>query len=171
MDALTDLLQTSTTLWAGGVIGLVVGLVVGLLLGLLVGVRRRRKDRAPEPPRPVAGADTAGPVVRFVDAADTAHNALLAVDQKVLAEIDLEDALHSESPSLRRLAESIVTLAQIRNELRVRAPRKVLDAAESVFTHVTYSAMDGVDDGEAFSTGYQDRKTALIEAARAERER
>ncbi|QDQ98562.1 hypothetical protein [Tomitella fengzijianii] len=172
MDALTDLLQTSTTLWAAGLIGIVVGLIVGVLLGLVLGRRRRRADRRAaghgKTRSTNPGADVTGATVRFIDAADTAHNALLAVDQKELADTELEDALQSGQPAMRRLAESIMTLAGIHNELRVRAPKAVLDAAESVFTHVTYSAMDGVADGEAFSATYQERKTALVDAARAE---
>ncbi|GAA4822572.1 hypothetical protein [Tomitella cavernea] len=172
MDALTDLLQTSTTLWAAGLIGIVVGLLVGILLGLVLGGRRRRTARGSaghaKPGDANPGVDITGATVRFIDAADTAHNTLLAVDQKELADTELEDALQSGQPAMRRLAESIMTLAGIHNELRVRAPEDVLAAAESVFTHVTYSAMDGVSDAEAFSATYQDRKTALVKAARAE---
>lgn len=170
MDTLSDLLQTDTTLWAGGVIGIVVGLLVGLLLGLLAGVRRRRRSGDGEPHRNHRRQrpDVTAPVVRFVGTADTAHNALLSVDQKELADTDLDAALNAENPGMRRIAESIVALADIHNELRIRAPKKVLDAAESVFTHVTYSAMDGVTDPDVFSSTYRSRKTDLIDAARAE---
>jgi len=168
MGALSDLLQTSTTLWAGGVIGIAVGLIVGLLLGRLLGGRRRRGVAHDAPPQRRDRNDYAGPAVRFLDAADTAHNTLLAVDQKELADTELEDALHSAQPTMRRLAEAIMTLAGIHNELRVRAPRPVLDEAESVFTHLTDSAMDGVSDDDAFSTTYQQRKSSLVDAVRAQ---
>lgn len=181
MDALTDLLQTDTTLWAGGAIGIVAGVIVGLLLGLLAGAGKRRKSgrdvprtrrtnrkttaarRADQP----AGGDAAGPVVRFLDSADTAHDTLRAADEKALADTELEDALHAQDPVLRRLAEAIMALAAIRNDIRVRADAATVDAAESVFTHLTHTAMDGVDDPEQFSDAYQKHKAGLIEAARA----
>lgn len=182
MEALTDLLQTDTTLWAGGAIGIFVGVIVGLPAGLLVGIARRRarkgrdsrrnsrknrKDSAALPAAQPAGIDAAGPVVRFLDSADTAHDTLRAVDEKALADTELEDALHAQDPVLRRLAEAIMALAAIRNDIRVRADAATVDATETVFTHLTHTAMDGVDTPEQFSDAYQKHKAGLIEAARA----
>lgn len=178
MDALSDLLQTGTTLWAGGAIGIVVGLIVGLLAGLLIGAARRHRRSTPDGRKaathPTAAASAPGavgvsaPVVRFLDAADTAHNTLLAVDQKALADTELEAALHASDPSMRRLAEAITGLAEIHNEVRVRANSDTVDAAGALLRHLTDTASDGVDDPEQFSGTYQNRKADLIAAARAQ---
>lgn len=174
MDALSDVLQTDTTLWAGGVIGIAVGLIVGLSAGLLIGVTHRRRRTAPgsrvdaadHRAAGSAASDAAKPIVRFLGAADTAHNTLLAVDQTVLADTELETALHASDPSIRGLAEAITTLAEIHNEVRVRAGNGTVDAAGMLLRHLTDTAADGVDDPEQFSETYQKRKADLIDAVR-----
>ena len=163
MTSLVNLLNTDTTLWAGALLGLVIGTLVGAFATMAMSRRRQSPspvgDSAPDP-------SLRESYLAFIEAADTAHNSLLAVDQGDLEDIELEDALDSDNPGMRRLAKSILSLASLHNDLRLSAPTQVLARAEALFEFLTHSAMDGVTNLDAFSERYQDRKSELIAAAR-----
>ncbi len=163
MTSLVTLLNTDTTLWAGALLGLVIGALTGGFAAWALAGRRHSVAPAVD-----SVPDTAllGSYLAFVEAADTAHNSLLAVDHDELEDVELEDALESDSPGVRRLAQSILSLASLHNELRLSAPTQVLARAEELFEFLTHSAMDGVANRDAFSEKYQNHKSELIAAAR-----
>ena len=163
MTSLVTLLNTDTTLWAGALLGLVIGALVGGFAAWALAGRRHSVAPAVD-----SAPDTAllGSYMAFVEAADTGHNSLLAVDHEELADVELEDALESDNPGVRRLAQSILSLASLHNELRLSAPTQVLARAETLFEFLTHSAMDGVTNRDAFSEKYQGHKSEFIAAAR-----
>ncbi|MDG3017232.1 hypothetical protein [Speluncibacter jeojiensis] len=162
MGTLTDFLSTGTVPWWA----VPVAVFIGVLLGV-AGVRWRRKPVVPV-------AETASwwrpelraVCVRFLGAADRAHNAIVEVDPDVLAEADLEDAVRSDDAALRALAESILELDRTVNELRLVAPGRVLDAATAFFGFLTAATIDGVPDQEQFRLRYREHKRDLVSATR-----
>lgn len=165
MNSLVTLLNTNTTLWAGALLGILIGALVGI--AATMALSRRGRGRGPSP----AKATAPDPGLResylaFIEAADTGHNSLLAVDRKDLEDVELEDALESDDPGMRKLAQSILDLASLHNELRLSAPKDALARAEELFEFLTHSAMDGISDRDAFSERYQGHKSELIVSAR-----
>lgn len=163
MSSLGTLLNTSTTLWAGALIGVIVGALVGALATRVL--TRRGSEPAPAA-APATDDQLRQDCLAFIETADTGHNSLLAVAHKDLEDIELEDALDSDNPDIRKLAKAILTMASLRNSLRLSAPTGVLSSADALFELLTHSAMDGVSDRDGFSAKYQDHKSALISAAR-----
>lgn len=164
MNSLGTLLSTNTTLWAGALLGLVIGSLVGVFATMALS--RRRPGASPAAASPPDTAALRDSCLAFIEAADTGHNSLLSVDRKDLEDVELEDALESDNPGMRRLAESILSLASLHNGLRLSAPKDVLSCAETLFEYLTHSAMDGIADRDAFSEKYQGHKSELIAAAR-----
>ncbi len=167
MTSLVTLLNTDTTLWAGALLGLVVGSLIGVFATMALSRALSRRSPEARPVQPTApNGQLRESYLAFVEAADTGHNSLLAVDQAELEDVELEDALESDNPGMRRLAQSILALASLHNDLRLSAPTPVLNRAETLFEFLTHSAMDGVKNLDAFSENYQGHKSELIAAAR-----
>ncbi|WP_024796043.1 hypothetical protein [Tomitella biformata] len=165
MTSLVTLLNTDTTLWAGALLGLIIGSLVGVFATMALTRRGRRRGSSPtEGTAPDLGLRES--YLAFIEAADSGHNSLLSVDRKDLEDVELEDALESDNPGVRKLAQSILTLASLHNELRLSAPKDVLACAETLFEFLTHSAMDGVKDRDGFSDNYQGHKSEFIAAAR-----
>lgn len=162
MGTLTDFLSTGAVPWWT----VPVAVFLGVLLGV-AGVRLRRKPDVPVDEssswwRPELRAVC----VRFLGAADRAHNAIAEVDQDVLAEADLADAVRSDDAALRALAESILELDRTVNELRLVAPGRVLDVGAAFFEFLTAATIDGVQDQEHFRLRYREHKRDLVNATR-----
>lgn len=172
MNSLVTLLNTDTTLWAGALIGIVLGALIGILLTWAFSRDGRRRGEArglrsgSAETSAAASASLRESYLAFIEAADTGHNSLLSVDRKDLEDVELEDALESDNPGMRKLAQSILDLASLHNGLRLTAPKDALARAEELFEFLTHSAMDGVSDRESFSEKYQGHKSELILAAR-----
>lgn len=164
MTSLATLLNTSTSLWAGALLGIVIGALVGVFATMALA--RRRGEGAPATAGSAPDTALRNDCLEFIEAADSGHNSLLSVDTKELEDVELEDALDSENPAIRKLAQSILTMASLQNSLRMIAPKDVLSCADSLFELVAHSAMDGVKDREGFSGKYQGQKSELIAAAR-----
>lgn len=162
MTSLATLLNTSTSLWAGALLGIVIGALVGVFATMALA--RRRDESAPASAAPDGALRQ--DCLEFIEAADNGHNSLLSVDPKALEDVELEDALDSDNPAVRKLAQSILTMASLQNSLRIIAPKDVLSCADSLFELVAHSAMDGVKDRDGFSSKYQGQKSELISAAR-----
>ncbi|MFC9786163.1 hypothetical protein [Rhodococcus sp. NPDC127528] len=160
MDSLVDALSSQAAPWWA--------VPVSMVVGVLLGVFATRRGRVAPAHAPAAPADpqVRSIYVRFLAATDTAHNSIVAVDSHVLAEADLEQALESEDPHLRSLAQSIVDLDGMVNELRILAPAPVVDSAVEFFGFVTDSTMDGVHDCDDFRARYTARKSTLVDAIR-----
>ena len=144
-----------------------IGLIVGALVGVLAVKALARRGAEPIPAAaPTPDGQLRRDCLAFIETADIGHNSLLSVAPKDLEDIELEDALHSDNPDIRKLAKAILTMASLRNGLRLTAPTGVLGSADALFELLTHAAMDGVSDRERFSAKYQEHKTALISAAR-----
>lgn len=163
MNSLGTLLNTNTTLWAGALLGLIIGSLVGVFATMALSRRRSGASPAEAQAPDTALRDS---YLAFIEAADTGHNSLLSVDRKDLEDVELEDALESDNPGMRKLAQAILSLASLHNDLRLSAPKNVLASAETLFEYLTHSAMDGVSDRDSFSEKYQGHKSDLIAAAR-----
>ncbi|WP_027502902.1 hypothetical protein [Rhodococcus sp. UNC363MFTsu5.1] len=162
MNSLVEALSSDTAPWWA----VPLSMIVGILLGVFA-VRRGRSSPTPEPARAIASDPQArSTYVRFLAAADRAHNSIVEVDHAVLAEADLEESLESDDPKLKALARSIVEMDAMANELRICAPGPVVGATVALFGFVTDSTIDGVTDQDAFRTRYNDKKAALIGAIR-----
>lgn len=159
MNSLVDALSSGTAPWWA----VPVSMVVGVLLGVFA-VRRGRPATVAAPTAP--DPQVRSIYVRFLAATDRAHNAVVDVDSRVLAEADLVHALESDDPSLRALAQAIVELDELVNELRILAPAGVVDSAVTFFGFVTDSTIDGVHDCDEFRDRYTARKSALVDAIR-----
>lgn len=160
MNSLVEALSSDAAPWWA----VPVSMIVGILLGVFA-VRRGRP--AAQPVRAVpTDPQIKSTYVRFLAAADRAHNSIVEVDHGVLADADLEESLESDDPKLKALATSIVEMDAMANELRICAPGPVVGATVSLFGFVTDSTIDGVTDRDAFRARYNDKKSALIGAIR-----
>jgi hypothetical protein len=162
VNSLVEALSSDTAPWWA----VPLSMILGILLGVFA-VRRGRSASTPEPARTTTSDPQArATYVRFLAAADRAHNSIVEVDHAVLAEADLEESLESDDPQLKALARSIVEMDSIANELRICSPGPVVDATVALFGFVTDSTIDGVTDQDSFRIRYNDKKSALIGAIR-----
>ncbi|QBJ97905.1 hypothetical protein ERC79_19615 [Rhodococcus sp. ABRD24] len=160
MDTLPELLTSTTAPWWAVPAAMAIGLLLGAL-AVRIGTRRPRSvDIASWQP------ELREIYVRYLGAADAVHNSFVEVDQAVLADSDLEKALASEDPILRTLAEGIVDLDGMVNELRILAPTAVLDPAGALFDFLTAQVADGTDDIDGFRAAYRTGKAKLVDAVR-----
>ncbi|MFC7447096.1 hypothetical protein [Rhodococcus daqingensis] len=162
MNSLVEALSSDAAPWWA----VPVSMIVGILLGVFA-VRRGRTAPAAESVRTVPTDPQArSTYVRFLAAADRAHNSIVEVDHAVLAEADLEESLDADDPKLKALARSIVEMDAMANELRICAPGPVVGATVALFGFITDSTIDGITDQDAFRNRYNDKKADLIGAIR-----
>lgn len=162
MESWSDLFTAGTAPWWAAP----AALVVGVVLGVLATRAGRRSARQPTP-APVLRATDRALHVRFLHTADTVHNHLFELDRSALADVELDEALHSGDPHLRAIARGIVDLDAIVNEMRLTAPDPVLAAAESTFGFLTAASSDGTDDLDVFRDRYVTEKRRFVDAVRA----
>jgi hypothetical protein len=161
MESLSDLFSSGAAPWWAAPAALVVGVILGVFA-----TRAGRKTARPQANAPALRTTDRVLHVRFLNTADTVHNHLFELDRSVLADVELDEALHSDDRHLRAIARGIVDLDAIVNEMRLTAPDPVLAAAESTFGFLTAATSDGTDDLDAFRDRYVTQKRRFVDAVR-----